>query len=162
MTTRLLVAPAVLLVASVLAGCGAKSSQPTAQERDLGPASTKILGGAADGKYLHVFSASISTVAGSAPRFSATFLYVGAGSDRLVHVTTPLGTATLAQPLIAEAAVPITVPLRIPHGETATGASGSTMRVSVRLADHGGLAFTVPIVGPASAPTPTATASSTS
>jgi hypothetical protein len=160
MTTRLLVAPAVLLVATVLAGCGAKGNQPTAQERDLGPVSTKILGGAADGKYLHVFSASISTVAAGAPRFSATFLYVGTGSDRLVHVTTPLGTATLAQPLGADSAVPVDVPLRIPHGAGAFATTGSTLRVSVRLAEHGSVALTVPVVGPTS--TPTATATSTS
>jgi hypothetical protein len=159
MTTRLWVAPAVVLVATVLAGCGAKSNQPTAQERDLGPASTKILGGASDGKYLHVFSASISTVAAGAPRFSATLLYVGTGSDRLVHVTTPLGTAALAQPLIAESAVPINVPLRLPRGALAAAATGSTMRVTIRLADHGSLALSVPIVGPAATPTTTSSPS---
>jgi hypothetical protein len=159
MTTRLLVAPAVVLVAAVLAGCGAKGNQPTAQERDLGPASTKILGGAADGKYLHIFSASISTVAAGTPRFSATLLYVGTGSDRLIHVTTPLGSATLAQPLDADSAVPINVPLRIPHGAVASAATGSTMRVTVRLADHGSVALSVPIVGPASTPTATSTSS---
>jgi hypothetical protein len=149
MTSRLLVAPAVVLLAAVLAGCGAKSNQPTAQERDLGPASTTILGGAADGKYLHVFSASISTLAAGGSRFSATFLYVGSGSDRLVRVTTPLGTATLAQPLGGDAAVPVDVPLRIPAA-TAPAATGSTVRVSVRLADHGGLSLTVPVIGAAS------------
>jgi hypothetical protein len=160
MTTRLLAAPVVVLVATVLAGCGAKSNQPTAQERDLGPASTTILGGAADGKYLHVFSASISTVAAGSPRFSATFLYVGTGSDRLVHVTTPLGTAALTQPLGADAAVPVNVALRVAHGAIAAATTGSTVRVSVRLADHGSVALSVPIVGPASTPTATATSAS--
>jgi hypothetical protein len=159
MTTRLLVAPAVVLVAAVLAGCGAKGNQPTAQERDLGPASTKILGGAADGKYLHIFSASISTITVGAPRFSATFLYVGTGSDRLVHVTTPLGSATLAQPLGADAAVPVNVPLRA-HGDLAAAPTGSTLQVTVRLAEHGSVGLAVPVVGPAS--TPTATPTSTS
>jgi hypothetical protein len=41
------------------------------------------------------------------PRFSTTLLYGGAGSDRLVRVTTPLGNATVAQSLDAESAVPI-------------------------------------------------------
>jgi hypothetical protein len=161
MTTRLLLGPAVVLVATVLAGCGAKGNQPTAQERDLGPASTKILGGAADGKYLHVFSASISTAAAGAPRFSATLLYVGTGSDRLVHVTTPLGTATLAQSLGADAAVPVNVPLRA-HGDLAAAPTGSTLRVTVRLADHGSVALSVPVVGPVATPTASAATSSTS
>jgi hypothetical protein len=148
MTTRALAAPALLVAAIVLAGCGAKGNQPTAQERDLGPASTKILGGTADGRYVHIFSASISTVAAGAPRFSATFLYVGTGSDRLIHVTTPLGTAKLAQPLDPEAAVPVNVALHAPSGALAAATTGSTVRVSVKLADHGSLALSVPIVGP--------------
>jgi hypothetical protein len=60
----------------------------------------------ADAKYLHIFSASISTEVAE-PRFSTTLLYGGAGSDRLVRVTTPLGNATVAQSLDAESAVPI-------------------------------------------------------
>jgi hypothetical protein len=148
MTTRVLSAPAFVLAAIVLAGCGAKGNQPTAQERDLGPASTKILGGTADGRYVHIFSASISTVAAGAPRFSATFLYVGTGSDRLVHVTTPLGNAKFAQPLDAEAAVPVNVVLHARSGALVAATTGSTVRVSVKLADHGSLALSVPIVGP--------------
>jgi hypothetical protein len=153
MTTPLLAAPALLLLATVLAGCGAKSNQPTAQERDLGPASTKILGGTADAKYLHVFSASISTAVAGAPRLSATLLYVGAGSDRLVRVRTPLGNATLAQTLDAETAVPISVPLQ-PAGNVAAR-PGSTVPVTVRLADHGAVTLQVPIVGPTPSTPPT-------
>jgi hypothetical protein len=144
MTTPFLAAPALLLLATVLAGCGPKSNQPTAQERDLGPASTTILGGAAERKYLHIFSASISKQLTGAPRFSATLLYVGAGSDRLVGVTTPLGNATVAQSLDAESAVPISVPLK-PAG-TVAARLGSTVSVTVRLADHAAVTLRVPIV----------------
>jgi hypothetical protein len=144
MTTSVLTAPALLLLATVLAGCGTKSNQPTAQERDLGPASTKILGGTADAKYLHIFSASISTETAAEPRFSATLLYVGAGSDRLVRIKTPLGNATVAQSLDAESAVPISVPLH-PAG-TVAARPGSTVSVTVRLADHGAVTLSVPIV----------------
>jgi hypothetical protein len=158
MTGRLAV-PLLGLTAVAVAGCGATSNQPTARQRDLGPAGTKILGGTADGRYLHVFSASNSTVAAGPPRFSATFLYVGTGSDRLVRVTTPLGTAALSQPLVAESAVPVDVPLRVPHAAMPLAATGSTVRASVRLAEHGSLALTVPIVGPERSPGPAATSS---
>jgi hypothetical protein len=154
MTTRLLAAPVLLLVATVLAGCGAKSNQPTAQERDLGPASTKILGGTADAKYLHIFSASISTAVAGAPRFAATLLYVGTGSDQLVRVKTPLGNATVAQSLDAESAVPISVPLHS-TGDALVPGPGSTVSVTVRLADHGAVTLTVPIVGPTPSSPPT-------
>jgi hypothetical protein len=152
MTTPVLAA--LLLVATVLAGCGAKSNQPTAQERDLGPASTKILGGTADSKFLHIFSASISTAAAGAPRLSATVLYVGTGSDRLVRVTSPLGNATLTQSLDAESAVPISVPLHA-TGDALVPGPGSTVAVTVRLADHGAVTLRVPIVGPAPSSSPT-------
>jgi hypothetical protein len=151
--TRVLLVPALVLMGAFLAGCGAKSNQPTAQERDLGPASTSILGGAADGKFLHVFSASISTTAAGPPRFSATFLYVGSGSDRLVRVTTPLGTATLAQPLSSDDAVPVDVPLRPAPGAAPAGATGSTVQAAVRLADHGGVSLSVPVLRPTATPT---------
>jgi hypothetical protein len=145
----------LVLVATVLSGCGAKGNQPTAQERDLGPASTTILGGTADSKYLHVFSASISTAVAGGPRFAATVLYVGAGSDRLVRVKTPLGNATLAQALAAESAVPVSVPLHSPNNVSVAGRPGSTVSVTVRLADHGAVTLRVPIVGPAPSSPPT-------
>jgi len=144
----------ILLVATVLTGCGAKSNQPTAQERDLGPASTKILGGTADSAFLHIFSASISTAVPGAPRLSATLLYVGAGSDRLVRVTTPLGNARVAQTLDAESAVPISVPLQR-TGDLLEPGPGSTVSVTVRLADHGSVTLRVPIVGPTPSTPPT-------
>jgi hypothetical protein len=145
-----------LLGAGLLTGCGGHSDQPTAQERDLGPASTGILGGSADTRYLHVFSASISAPRAVAPRFSATVLYVGPGNDQLVRITTPLGDATLTQPLSDDSAVPIDVPLHGPR--TGPSTPGSTVSVSVQLANHGPVGFAVPLVGPA--PTPTATATS--
>jgi hypothetical protein len=154
MTARSVVMPALLVLTAVgLTGCGG-GSQPTAQERDLGPPSTKILGGTADSKYLHVFSASISTVVPGAPRFSATILYVGTGSDRLVHVTSPLGAASLAQSLETDTAVPINVPLQTPSDTVVAARSGSTVSVTVRLADHGTVTLAVPIVGPTPTPTP--------
>jgi hypothetical protein len=144
MTARSVVMPALLVLTAVgLTGCGG-GSQPTAQERDLGPPSTKILGGTADSKYLHVFSASIST----------TILYVGTGSDRLVHVTSPLGAASLAQSLETDTAVPINVPLQTPSDTVVAARSGSTVSVTVRLADHGTVTLAVPIVGPTPTPTP--------
>jgi hypothetical protein len=148
---RLITVPGLLITAvAALTACGGHSNQPTAQERDLGPASTKILGGTADGKYLHIFSASISTERAGAPRFSATLLYVGDGSDRLVRVNTPLGDATVAQSLNAESAVPISVPL---HPASSVAARpGSTVPVTVRLADHGSVTLIVPIVGPPTSP----------
>ena len=155
MTTSVLAAPALLILATVLAGCGAKSNQPTAQERDLGPASTKILGGTADAKYLHIFSASISTDVAGAPRFAATLLYVGAGSDQLVRVKTPLGSATVAQSLATESAVPISVPLHAAGNVAVAARPGSTVPVTVRLAEHGAVTLSVPIVGPTPSPAPT-------
>jgi hypothetical protein len=157
MTARALVTAAVILTAAAaLASCGGASNQPTAQERDLGPASTKILGGTADTRYLHVFSASISITAPGAPRFSATLLYVGTGSDQLIRVVTPLGDASLTQSLTTDSAVPISVPLHVPGNVAVAARAGSTVSVSVRLADHGTVGLTVPIVGPTSTPTATA------
>jgi hypothetical protein len=147
-----LLVPLAVLGVTVLTGCGGHSDKPTAQERDLGPVSTGVLGGTADTRYLHVFSASISASRAVAPRFSATLLYVGSGSDRLVRITTPLGDATLTQPLSDDSAVPIDVPLRGPR--TGPSTPGTTVPVSVDLADHGSVGFVVPLVGPA--PTPTA------
>jgi hypothetical protein len=146
-----LLGPLALLGLSLLTGCGGRSDQPTAQERDLGPASTGVLGGSADTRYLHVFSASISVNGAAAPRFSGTLLYVGSGTDRVVHIGTPLGSATIAQPLSDDSAVPISVALR--GTRTGTTTPGATVAVSVRLADHGTVGFVVPLVGPA--PTPT-------
>jgi hypothetical protein len=148
-----LLGPLALLGASLLAGCGGHSDKPTAQERDLGPASTGVLGGSADSRYLHVFSASISASHAVAPRFSATLLYVGSGTDRLVGITTPLGDASLTQPLSDDSAVPIDVALHGPRTRPST--PGTTVPVSVHLADHGTVGFVVPLVGPV--PTPTAT-----
>jgi hypothetical protein len=154
MTARPIALSALLVLTAVgLTACGG-GSKPTAQERDLGPPSTRILGGTADSKYLHVFSASISTIAPGAPRFSATLLYVGTGSDRLVRVTSPLGSATLAQGLETDVAAPISVPLRTRSATDAAAGTGSTVPVSVQLADHGTVTFTVPIVGPTPTPTP--------
>jgi hypothetical protein len=150
-TTRLITVPGLMITAvAVLTACGGHSNQPTAQERDLGPASTKILGGTADSRYLHIFSASISTEVAGAPRFSATLLYVGTGSDQLVRVNSPLGDATVAQSLDAESAVPISVPLH--PGGTVAARPGSTVPVTVRLADHGSVTLSVPIVGPPTSP----------
>jgi hypothetical protein len=154
MTAAALVTAAVTVTAAaVLAGCGGASNQPTAQERDLGPVSTKILGGTADTRYLHVFSASISTTAPGAPRFSATLLYVGTGSDQLIRVVTPLGDASLTQSLTTDSAVPVSIPLHTPGNVAVAARAGSTVPVSVRLADHGAVAFRVPIVGPTSSST---------
>jgi hypothetical protein len=154
MTPRPVMLALVVATAAGLAACGGGSgNQPTTAERDLGPASTKILGGAVDSKYLHVFSASISTIAAGAPRFSATLLYVGTGSDNVVRVVTPLGDATLTQSLTSDSAVPISVPLRVPGNVAVAARAGSTVPVSVRLADHGTVAFRVPIVGSTSSPT---------
>jgi hypothetical protein len=152
MTARTRSLPVLLLTAAaVLAGCGGGGgNQPTAQERDLGPVSTKVLGGTADSQYLHIFSAAITVGASGAPRFSATLLYVGSGSDRLVHVTTPLGDATLAQPLDDDSAVPISIGLQGSRNGPTT--PGSTVSVSVRLARHGAVGFVVPLVGPVPAP----------
>jgi hypothetical protein len=152
MTARARSLPFLVMVAAmVLTGCGGGSStKPTAQERDLGPVSTKVLGGAADSQYLHVFSAAITVDGADAPRFSATLLYVGTGSDRLVHVATPLGDATLAQPLEDDSAVPINVALAGSRSGRTT--VGSTVAVSVRLAQHGTVGLVVPLVGPI--PTP--------
>jgi hypothetical protein len=141
-----------LAALAALTGCGSHGNQPTAQERDLGPTSTRILGGTADSRYLHVFSASISTALPDQPRFDATLLYVGTGSDRLVRVRTPLGNATVTQSLDADSAVPVSVPL---HGSAASARSGSTVSVSIQLADHPGVTLHVPIVGPTtSSPSP--------
>jgi hypothetical protein len=147
-----LVVSLALLGLSLLTGCGGRSDKPTAQERDLGPVSTGVLGGTADTRYLHVFSASISLPGASAPHFSGTLLYVGTGTDRVVHITTPLGSATIAQPLSDDSAVPINVPLR--GQRTGPTTPGATVPVSLRLADHGTVGFVVPLVGPA--PTPAA------
>ena len=146
-----LLGPLVLLGATLLTGCGGHSDKPTAQERDLGPVNTGMLGGTADTRYLHVFSASISVAHATVPRFSGTLLYVGSGSDRVVHITTPLGSATIAQPLSDDSAVPINVALRGSRSGATT--PGATVPVSIRLAVHGTVGFVVPLVGPA--PTPT-------
>ena len=139
-----------LAVAATVTGCG-HSTKPTPQQRDLGPVNTKILGGTADSRYVHVFSASI-TVGGPGPRFAATLLYVGTGTDRLVGVTSPLGSATLSQVLSDDSAVPISVPLT---GGLSTATPGSTVSAEVRLADHGPIRVTVPLVP---APSPSASA----
>jgi hypothetical protein len=146
-----LLAPLAVAGLVLVTGCGGRSDKPTAQERDLGPVSTGVLGGTADSRYLHIFSASISIAHPAAPRFSGTLLYVGTGSDKLVRITTPLGSATIAQPLSDDSAVPISVALT--GGRTGPTTPGVTVPVSVRLAQHGTVGFVVPLVGPA--PTPT-------
>jgi hypothetical protein len=59
-------------------------------------------------------------------------------------VITPLGNATLTQSLQDDSAVPLTVAL---HGKAgASYPAGSTVPLTVELADHGSLRLSVPVI----------------
>jgi hypothetical protein len=132
-------------VASIVATAGCSPATSSVSEHDLGsaPDSSETLGGTADGADLQVFSAFFTVDPAGAERFTATLLYTGPGSDRLVGITATGVTTALAQPLTRESARPISVPL----APTPTPpVPNRNVDVSLRLAGHGALHVSVPVV----------------
>jgi len=123
--------------------CGG-GSVATSQDLGSAPDPSHSLGGTAQSDVLRAFSTYVTVSQARQTAVSITVVYVGAGRDELLSVSTPYGGGQVGRTLTHDQAQALTVPLQ----SSGAGAPrvGSQVTVTLRLASHGSLQVSAPVV----------------